>query len=637
VALNIGVANGSGTFSGVIQNSTGNLALQKLGTGVQVLTGNNTYTGPTTVSAGTLQIGNGGAAGSINSTSAITNNATLAYNTSSGFLTAPSISGSGNLVVTGAGTLQLNGGSSYTGATLIKGGVLQLGTPGSLAGANAGTPLVWFDPSNSGNYSLTGSNVTSLTNLGSSGGNAVPVNNRNGPTLTMNNPAFNGLTTLHGNGAQELGRYDLSGLNNSSYTIFSVAAMGGGFVPNTTNYYYLGSEAAGLQDQCLHFGYRAVSSTTATFTLAQYSDDLNYTTAPGYNGTEVANVWAGSLNTAMGHAVYLNGTQVASNNSITPLLGLTGPSGNNYGIIGAGYGGNSMFLGDVGEVLIYATTLSAAQMAGVTQYLEAKWQGGILPASSPVTLSGGGTLDLNGNNQTLGSLSSNDPTTAVLVESGLLTVGSLNTNTTFAGSISGGGVTKIGTGLFALAGSNGYTGTTLVLNGTLLLGNSNALSGSTFDTSGIGALSFQGGIGGFAFGGLQGSGSLLLTNLTGADVALSVGSNNSNTTLFGSLSDTRGGGSLTKVGSGTLTLSGTNTYGGGTFVNSGTLIVTNPGAIADGTSLTVGDASLFPAPVVPAPVAGSAVSAVPEPGSLLLLAAGGVLLVMVRRHRHNKK
>ena len=150
-----------------------------------------------------------------------------------------------------------------------------------------------------------------------------------------------------------------------------------------------------------------------------------------------------------------------------------------------------------------------------------------------------------------------------------------------------GSLTKVGSGVLTLAGINTYTGNTLISGGTLALGNIKALENSTVDTSGGGMLSF-GTLTSAAFGGLQGSaGTLTLNNAatTPAPVSLSVGGNGISTTFSGMLA---GSGSLTKVGTGRLVLSGSNDYTGGTIVSDGTLYVTNSEALGDETSLTIG-------------------------------------------------
>jgi fibronectin-binding autotransporter adhesin len=254
------------------------------------------------------------------------------------------------------------------------------------------------------------------------------------------------------------------------------------------------------------------------------------------------------------------------------------------------------------------------------------FSGGTFQAAAPLTTSMPITLSAPGNN------------------------GVFDTNgnaLTLNGQLSGpGGLIVAGSGMLTLGVSNSYTGTTLISNGTLILGDSNALSGSTFDTTGTGALSFQGGIGGFSFGGLQGSGSLLMTDASGADVALTVGLNGANTTFSGSLSDSNSGGNLTKVGTGTLVLGGTNTYGGGTIVLDGTLSVTNNEGLADGSSLYVGDPALLALFGDVSPAVGSAgfsrgdspadagtTSAVPEPSALALVLAAAVVAAAGRRSR----
>jgi autotransporter-associated beta strand protein len=98
-------------------------------------------------------------------------------------------------------------------------------------------------------------------------------------------------------------------------------------------------------------------------------------------------------------------------------------------------------------------------------------------------------------------------------------------------------------------------------------------------------------------------------------------------------------------GASTLTLSGTNTYTGGTIVLNGTLVVTAPSGIEDGTDLFVGDPALkslfpdavIPAPVVPAAAAAVGIAPVPEPGTLLLVAAGAAVAWIYRKGRQAQK
>jgi len=101
------------------------------------------------------------------------------------------------------------------------------------------------------------------------------------------------------------------------------------------------------------------------------------------------------------------------------------------------------------------------------------------------------------------------------------------------------------------------------------------------------------------------------------------------------INSTIANGGLIKAGTGTLILSGTNTYSGGTFVNDGTLEVTNSNTIAAGTDLTIGDSTAF-APVIPDLSANSpAGSPAPEPGTPTLLGVGalGLLCYVWRRRR----
>ncbi len=102
----------------------GDGTLIKAGQGTLTLTGASTHTGGTTISAGTLRVGNGGATGSL--AGAIANNATLAFHRSDDIALANAISGTGALVQSGPGRLTLQGALTYTGETRVEGGTLAL-------------------------------------------------------------------------------------------------------------------------------------------------------------------------------------------------------------------------------------------------------------------------------------------------------------------------------------------------------------------------------------------------------------------------------------------------------------------------------------------------------------------------------
>src|SRR3546814_2641258 len=78
------------------------------------------HTGGTTITAGTLQLGNGGTTGGISGD--VANNATLAFNRSNGLTFDGLISGIGSVNKLGAGTVIFSADNSYTGITTIAAG-----------------------------------------------------------------------------------------------------------------------------------------------------------------------------------------------------------------------------------------------------------------------------------------------------------------------------------------------------------------------------------------------------------------------------------------------------------------------------------------------------------------------------------
>lgn len=110
--------------------------------GLVVLKTNNTYTGTTTINAGTLQLGDGVTDGNIAQSSQIINSGILSFKTAGTQSVSNPVSGSGSLIMSGTGTLVLAGANTMTGNTTLSSGSLHVNHASALGSTTAGNLII---------------------------------------------------------------------------------------------------------------------------------------------------------------------------------------------------------------------------------------------------------------------------------------------------------------------------------------------------------------------------------------------------------------------------------------------------------------------------------------------------------------
>ncbi|MFZ4776977.1 MAG: beta strand repeat-containing protein, partial [Terrimicrobiaceae bacterium] len=240
-----------------LANGGGGGGLAKNGAGTLTLNATNAYTGATSINAGTLQLGNGGTAGMLSTSSAITNNGTLAINRSDAVVqgtdfSGAAISGTGLFRQAGSGNTTLNIANTYTGGTTLAAGTVIVSAANALSTSGNITftgGTLQFNSGGVQDYSARIKNSTSAIRINTNGNNATfagTIDSTNNAgltksglgTLTLNatNNTYTGLSTVSA-GTLQIGNSELSdNLGNSSFTVATGATLAFNRNANTTKF-----------------------------------------------------------------------------------------------------------------------------------------------------------------------------------------------------------------------------------------------------------------------------------------------------------------------------------------------------------------------------------------------------------------
>ncbi|MDA5192666.1 autotransporter-associated beta strand repeat-containing protein [Alphaproteobacteria bacterium LMG 31809] len=542
---------------------SGSGALRQSGSGTLIFTADHSYSGGTTIDAGTtIQLGTGSSTTGSLGSGTITNNGTLDIRRSF----APTltfsqlITGSGNLTVTSGGVV-LNEDNDYSGTTTIASGAgLALGTfssKGSLgSGAVVNDGMLYFARSNehtvnnaisgTGEFRQRGAGKLIYTGTSTSTGqNTID----SGTTLQIGNGSTSGnlgTGAVENNGSLIFNRADSVTQRGAISGSGTLRQSGSGTLILTANNSYSGPTAieAGATLQVGNGGTSGTLGTGAVTnagTLAFNRSDIFVVNNNILGGGALRQSGSGTL-TLTGANSYTGATMIDA--GATLQVGNGGTSGT----LGTGAvlnAGTLVF--DRADAITYAGVLSGSgdivhTGAGVLTLT------GVNSYTGTLTVDTGSTLQL-GDGGTSGRFGSGD-----LVNNGLILI-NRSDNYVIANDIFGTGeIHQVGTGTFVLTGNHYSVGMTRVdAGGTVQIGNGGllgSLGAGTFENEG--ALAF----------------------------------NASNSVIYTGVIS--GNGTVIQSGSGALTLTGTQTYTGATTINSGTLVVNGSIAASSGVVVNAG-------------------------------------------------
>ena len=589
-------AGSSFTIQTPIVNNGSPIALTKSGVGTLILSGNNTFSGGVYLNQGVLQVGN---AGALNSA---TPNAIFFANSVTTFGTPTSSSGTLTLAGNSIAVSQLSTANVFAGTPMIQNanatpavltvngatpstfnGTIQNGTGGGSLGLTiAGPASLTLSGSNTytGNTTISGGGkliLTGASNIAASN----TINVGAGSTLSVS-----GLTsgfsvasaqTLGGNGTI------IGSVNLAANAVLAPGMTGVGTLtmdgltlnPNsTTNFEFSG----GLNDLLVvnNSGGLVINGTpgSVNINLFQAGTSNSFATNGTYNLFQIAGAIGGTGLSALTDANVPVGTQatfgtsggfvtvtLAASTSNLPTWNLSG--GGSWNVAGnwspsgvPNAQGQTAILG--GTITGPSTvTLDGTQTLGTIAFNNAN--------SYTVATGTGGSLVLDNGTSAAhlnGSQGNHTISANVVLNSNLsaaVTAGSVGITGVISEGTAGKSITMNGAGTLILGNANTYTGGTIMGSGTVQVGNNASL--------GTGSLSFS------AAATLQAGATVALANniSVASGATANIDSQANTLTLSGIVSSADATAVFNKIGSGTLIVTGTNTFTGTVSVNGGTM------------------------------------------------------------------
>ncbi|MDN5001497.1 autotransporter domain-containing protein [Bradyrhizobium sp. GCM10027634] len=542
------VATGGATQAGAIGETGGASGIVKTGAGRLTLSGANTYTGGTTINAGTLQLGgSGGGVGSI----------------------------AGTVTVGASGTFDVVNADARGITSISNSGITNFRNSNSAGGANItndiGSTILFYDTSSAGGATINNTTTTATLNfLNSSTAGSATITNSGG--FSFSNSSTAGSATINNISDYMHGQFTVLNFHDSSTAgraninndIFSTinfqdsSTAGGATITNANaaRLNFLNNATAGS----------AAISNTGNISF-QDSSSAGSATIDSVGFINFSNAASAGSAHITGGGIGFTNTSTAGNATII----------NNNGGLGFGdrsSAGNATIVSSINLQLAFEDNATAGS-ATITNNGSMMFRNQATGGDAAITITGTGSLYF-GETSTAGH--------ATILNHGQTVFDATST----AGSADITNDSALSFSTHATAGSAAITNNSNVL----FLMSSNAGNAELINSTSGAAFDFS------RTSGANGDRKLTAGSLSGRGVfalggnELTVGSNNLSTTVTGVIVDGGSGGgtgaSLVKVGTGRLTLSGVNSYTGATTVDGGTLAVNGDITASSGVSVNSG-------------------------------------------------